>query len=600
MALLSISILALAVGPLVFQVFALSRKWLRLLDGFLFVAVGWIACGEILPGAMERAGPLVLLSMMMGLVLPFLAERLFHHQKVHRAAALAAMAGLFLHALTDGAWLAHADQGFGVHLAAGVLIHRIPMGLAIWWIVRPNFGVSAALWMLGTIACGSVLGFSLGQNLEQGFTSFWLEHFQSLVAGSLLHVMIHPSGSHDHSHESHHSDHHDHCCPSQAHQPWYEGAGNILAVIFLLSLGHWQNFAFNGGHSDHGHDHGSIDIWPAFLELALDTAPALLLAYAIGGFATIFLKDSYMNWLGQGRTWQQSLKGILIGLPLPICSCGVVPLYQTLIKKGAPPSAAIAFLIATPELGIDAILISIPLLDVPMTLLRLLGALVVAFAVAIIVGTLIAREQKPTKDDQVKVTSSSSSKPKSWQENMRAGLKEGFVDLVDHTGPWILFGLFLASAIGPVLNTHYQDIAGQPWEVLIFALLGLPIYVCASGATPLVAVFLANGVSPGAALAFLLTGPATNITTYGVVAKLHGRRAAVALGACAALASMVLGYVVNAYLGDISRPSQGVESHEHGWLSYGSLAILAVVFGISAFKQGARSYLREVFIPHHH
>ena len=242
------------------------------------------------------------------------------------------------------------------------------------------------------------------------------------------------------------------------------------------------------------------------LELSIESAPALVLAYVVGGLATSFMKESYMNWMARGQSWKQSLKGIVVGLPLPICSCGVVPLYQTLVKKGAPPAAAIAFLMATPELGLDAILISLPLLGPSMTTIRLVGAVVVSLALGILVGRMISRREN-TEPVFTEASSENNDQGLSWQERVRFGLKEGLIDLVDHTGPWIVFGLCLAAAIEPVLEQSYSSWKDHPLEVLIFGALGLPIYVCASGATPLVAVFLAHGVSPGAAMAFLLTGP---------------------------------------------------------------------------------------------
>ena len=102
--------------------------------------------------------------------------------------------------------------------------------------------------------------------------------------------------------------------------------------------------------------------------------------------------------------------------------------------------------------------------------------------------------------------------------------RTGFVDVLDETGPWIVFGLAVAALMATELDPDGLASLPNSIQLPLFALIGLPVYVCASGATPLVAVLIALGVSPGAALVFLLTGPAMNVTTFGVLTKLHGRR----------------------------------------------------------------------------
>ena len=134
----------------------------------------------------------------------------------------------------------------------------------------------------------------------------------------------------------------------------------------------------------------------------------------------------------------------------------------------------------------------------------------------------------------------------------------------------------------------------------MFGLLGLPMYVCASGATPLVAIFLANGASGGAALAFLITGPATNITTFGIVSKLHGKKVAFALGFGAFVISIGLGYLLNATI-DLDLSGVGVDPHEHNeWWKILATFILIGLFAVSFVKRGARVVIKEIFNPHIH
>jgi hypothetical protein len=132
-------------------------------------------------------------------------------------------------------------------------------------------------------------------------------------------------------------------------------------------------------------------------------------------------------------------------------------------------------------------------------------------------------------------------------------------------------------------------------EVPLFALLGIPAYVCASGATPLAAVLIGKGVSPGAALAFLLTGPATNITTFGILSQLHGKKAALAFGLCMAFVSIILGYGVNLLFPNLSVPAVTPLAAERLSL-FNSLALitLAGVFLASLLRQGPRHFIGQI------
>jgi uncharacterized protein len=279
-----------------------------------------------------------------------------------------------------------------------------------------------------------------------------------------------------------------------------------------------------------------------------------------------------------------------VGLPLPICTCGVLPLYRTLIRQGAPPAAAMAFLIATPELGIDALLISIPLLGGDMTIVRLAAAATIALVVGWGVGTIASRATPPALD-RVEAEKA----PDPWPVRLRAGLKEGFGGLVDDTAPWILVGL-LAAIAQPILAQGWLSELSGFAEVALFALIGLPIYVCASGATPIVAVLLVSGVSPGAALAFLLTGPATNISTFGILSVLHGRRIALLFGAATAVTAILLGFAVNTWLGGITLMTAAeLDLDQSGWLQQVSVVLLMTLFLTSFVRRGARAFMGEVF-----
>ena len=183
-----------------------------------------------------------------------------------------------------------------------------------------------------------------------------------------------------------------------------EGIGAVTGVLFLAAL-----FATDA-------EHASVAV-AAFgdtaLALVLETAGPLLLGYAIAGAVTAFVRPSNLDWIGRGGALSQSARGMLVGLPVQVCSCGVVPVYRALIQRGVPASAAMAFLIATPEFGLDAITLSLPMLGFEMTVVRLVAAAIVALTVGWVVGRLVPQPEPVenkykismlrSTEDQVKV-----------------------------------------------------------------------------------------------------------------------------------------------------------------------------------------------------
>jgi hypothetical protein len=170
----------------------------------------------------------------------------------------------------------------------------------------------------------------------------------------------------------------------------------------------------------------------------------------------------------------------------------------------------------------------------------------------------------------------------------------GFTEVVDATIPWILLGLAIAAAVAPLLSA--QALAGLPagLDVPIFALLGMPAYICASGATPLVAALVHKGVSPGAAIALLLTGPATNATTFGLLSALHGRRVALRFAGMVALTAVACGYLANAVLGGITFPALAAADHEHSALHLAALGLVGLLTLMSLLRQGPRWFFAQI------
>jgi uncharacterized membrane protein YraQ (UPF0718 family) len=470
--LLLASIAALGLGPLAYRLAGRQHNLLAVLDGFVFVAIGGLVVLSVLPESMAQGGWPTLGFVLIGFAGPTVAEHLFHRaaKGTHEATLVLGLLGLCLHALIDGAAL---GTTVGTQLTAAVVLHRLPVGLAIWWLLRPHFGVALPGLVLGLVAAATGAGYGIGPTLSASLSSQSVAWFQAFVAGSLLHVVFFRP----------HLDEHTHFEPKTSKLTRrLEGVGALLAVFLLIAI-------LAGDVEPGGAGLGSRVVG-TFLKLTTESAPALVLAFFAAGLISVFMPSSSIAWMARGGSGAQALRGMAFGLPLPICSCGVVPLYRTLIVKGVPPTAAMAFLVATPELGLDAIFISVPLLGPHMTIIRVVGAAAVALSVGWLVGSVTRSKQSSSSEADPDPTLVKAS----LGERVAKALRVGLGDVVDDTAPWILAGLGVAALAAPFLDGAPLASIPQGVDVVVFALLGVPTYVCASAATPLVAVFLIAGL----------------------------------------------------------------------------------------------------------
>ena len=571
MTLLVLSLLALAIAPMIYRVADRAVMALAALDGFVMVSIAGLATVHIIPHAVQHGGFWVIAIAALGFLGPGWAEHALHRSadRVHSATLVLAVLGLLLHGFFDGVGLA-APLEHESTLRIAVLLHRLPVAITLWWLLKPKDERLATSVLCG-LAVMTVAGFLTADALEPVLDSSWLAYVQALIAGSVLHVVVHR--------------------PPPVAPPSSRGRGR-----FWSGVGALVGFAAVGlVSSKHIAEVTTMEnkFGRLFMDLSLESAPALLLAFALAGIVQATLPSMGLGWMRRGSAGGQALRGVAFGLPLPICSCGVIPLYQSLITQTVPATAAMAFLVATPELGADAVLISLPLLGPEFTLMRVLAAVVVALLVGIIVGRMADRNVEPAPSPHQAL-----GRHGSFGKRIVEGLHYGFVEVVDHTGPWIILGVVVASLVGPLFDNPW--LVGLPWgvDVVLFTLLGMPTYVCASGATPLVAVLILKGASPGAALAFLLAGPATNVSTFGVLSKLHGRKVALVFAATIAALAIALGLLVNVLIGELGPLTlPELHSDEPSMIKVGALAGLGLLYILSVLRQGPRGFMAQVHSP---
>jgi len=217
--LLIASIAALIIGPVLFQFSHVDARAFKFLEGFSFITIAGLLCFGILPQAFGIGGIFAWMFAALGLVFPIALERLFHglEKQTHLLILSLGMIGLAVHAGIDGVALAagpltetgveswwHAGhRGSDANLAVAVILHRFPLGLAVWYLLSPALGRPAAVAVLAAMAGATVVGYTVGPDLVSSLQGAGIAWFQAFVAGSILHVVIYETGHHQHAHEHH-------------------------------------------------------------------------------------------------------------------------------------------------------------------------------------------------------------------------------------------------------------------------------------------------------------------------------------------------------------------------------------------------------------
>ena len=305
--------------------------------------------------------------------------------------------------------------------------------------------------------------------------------------------------------------------------------------------------------------------------ISLELAPWLLLGTAVAGVLHVALPRGFVHRQLGGRLGV--VKAVGLGVPLPLCSCGVIPAGLGLRRDGASSGATVGFLISTPQTGVDSILVSASFLGWPFALFKLLSA-----AVTGLVGGWIADATEDAGAQVVDADPAPNSGPER-PRNLKAALAHG-LDVLRSIWRWIVFGVVVSAAIETLVpDDFFASLAdrGALLPMLASLAVSLPLYVCATASVPIAASLVAGGLPGGAALVFLMAGPATNVATIGAIHRALGRRALSVY-----LATIIGGSLLSGWLFDSILAADAVAaSHVHGeqkwWAVASAVALLAAI-----------------------
>ncbi len=367
------------------------------------------------------------------------------------------------------------------------------------------------------------------------------------------------------------------------------------------------------------------------LALSLEAAPWLVLGLVLGGLMKALIPTAFLQRHLSGEGVAAISKATILGAPLPLCSCGVIPAALGLRQGGASKPATAAFLVSTPETGVDSISVTYAMMGPFMAIARPVAALVSAF----VAGSLVAifdPEENPSRlgfgknqDSNSKVSTCCSSEPaaeavesccsattdeqqadspdlccssdaaqapsqvspsqnKAWSliVNGWGGIHYAFTELLGGIIFWLVIGMLFAAAAHTFLPPDFLTKWGSGITAMFIMLLaGIPMYICATASTPVAAGLMMAGISPGVALVFLLTGPATNVSTLGIIARELGKRSMwlylVAVSVTAIAAGLLVDIIVDSFQIDIQQQLHAGHEGFPAWLQWATLLLLVVM-----------------------
>jgi hypothetical protein len=290
-----------------------------------------------------------------------------------------------------------------------------------------------------------------------------------------------------------------------------------------------------------------VDFWLTVAEMS----PYLLFGFFMAGLLSILVSPRFVETHLGGRGLWPLVKASAFGVPLPLCSCSVIPVSMSLHKHGASKGSTIAFLLSAPQTGVDSIFVTLSLLGPVFAVFRPVAALITG----VVGGVLVDLFGKTSPENNRSQKSNDKCCNGNSIGKMVSGFKYGFVALPRDIGKAMLVGLVIAAFISTLVPDDFfaekLKMGKGILPMLVMMVLGIPVYVCATASVPIAATLILKGLTPGAALVFLMTGPATNAASFTIIWKTMGKTTAIvylaAVAGCSLAAGICLDYIAGGF-----------------------------------------------------
>lgn len=315
-------------------------------------------------------------------------------------------------------------------------------------------------------------------------------------------------------------------------------------------------------------------------------APYLLFGFLVAGILSVCISPRYVERHLGGNGVVPIFKAALFGVPLPLCSCGVIPVSASLRRHGASRAATASFLLSTPQTGVDSIAVTYALLGPVFAIYRPIAALLSGFIGGILVRALGEPETTPDDESRTAQNRADAEQAANGKTNVLVRIfRYGFQTLPRDIAVALIVGVIIAGVLSALIPPDQLKpyVGGGIFAVLLLMAAGIPIYVCATASVPIAAAFIHMGASPGAALAFLITGPATNAASFTTIWRVLGKRTAIVYLFSVALAAVLSGLTLDWLFPHAFGGLSGQMEHQHttvggSWFEHAAaVALLAVL-----------------------
>ncbi len=287
----------------------------------------------------------------------------------------------------------------------------------------------------------------------------------------------------------------------------------------------------------------------SLIAIVNEMSPYILLGFIIAGFLHVFIKPDLMARHLAGKGLKPVIKAALVGIPLPLCSCGVLPTAVSLRRQGASKGASTSFLIATPQTGVDSIAATYSLLGLPFAILRPIGALLGAA-----LGGIAVSKLDPENPDTAGAQGHSAcaitediNAPKSFFQKITEAFRYGLVDMVANVGKWLVIGLVIAALITVLVPDElFLGLSRYPLlAMLVMVVVSVPMYICATGSIPIALSLICKGLTPGVGFVLLMAGPAANFASMMILSKTLGRKSTHIYVGSVVITAMIMGLMID-------------------------------------------------------
>ena len=325
--------------------------------------------------------------------------------------------------------------------------------------------------------------------------------------------------------------------------------------------------------------------------LVNEMSPYLLLGFFFAGLLRVVFPTRMITRYMGGSNFRSVLNASLLGVPMPLCSCGVLPTGIGFYKNGASRGSTISFLISTPQTGVDSILATYAMLGLPLAIIRPVVALFTGLGGGLLANRfdrISSRSKKSAVDlpgSQEGISSISEPAP---ERSVRELFRYGFVELLQDISKWLIIGMLVAALLSLLIPADFftRSVTNEYLAMIMMLVASVPLYICATGSIPIAAVLLMKGLAPGAALVLLMAGPATNIATMAVIGNAMGKRSLWVYLVSIIGGALLFGTLVNEFIprewitgGIMAGMSEGMHDHHPGWFQWvasGALLLLII------------------------